>query len=257
MKKNLLYILLLLLPVFLAGEEYLVPPPDPPRLVNDLAGVLTPEQREMLERKLVAYDDTTSTQIAVLIINDLQGYDKADFAQRVAEQWGIGQKEKDNGVLILVKPKTKHFKGEVFIATAYGVEEFIPDAIAKRIVEQYMIPYFRQGDYYGGINAGIDKIIAYTQGKFDPEKDTPETDYTGLIIFIIFMIILFIIISKGNNSNTSTTGSGRGFTNSGGGWIFMGGGSGGSFGGSGGFGGGGFGGFGGGSFGGGGAGGSW
>jgi len=80
--------------------------PVPAKLVNDLAGLLSPEEVDALEQKLVAYDDSTSTQIAVVTIRDLQGYEVADYAQRLAEKWGIGQKGLDNGILILIKPKT-------------------------------------------------------------------------------------------------------------------------------------------------------
>ena len=80
--------------------------PLPPRLVNDYTGTLAPEQLAALERKLVAFNDSTSTQIAVVLVKSLNGYDKADYTYRLAEKWGVGQKGKNNGAVILVKPKT-------------------------------------------------------------------------------------------------------------------------------------------------------
>ena len=96
--------------------------PSPPRLVNDFAGMLKPDEVRMLEQKLVAFDDSTSTQIAIVTVPTLNGYDKADYAQQLGEKWGIGQKGRNNGVLILVKPKTPDSRGEVQISTGYGVE---------------------------------------------------------------------------------------------------------------------------------------
>ena len=96
--------------------------PNPPRLVNDFAGLLDREEVNALEQKLVAFSDSTTTQIAVVIVRDLGGYDKADYAQRLGEKWGIGQKGKNNGILILIKTKTPESKGEVYI-TAGGWQE--------------------------------------------------------------------------------------------------------------------------------------
>ncbi|HOM41897.1 MAG TPA: TPM domain-containing protein, partial [Bacteroidales bacterium] len=96
--------------------------PYPPRLVNDFAGLLTGDEANALERKLVAFNDTTSTQIAIVIVKDLAGYAISDYAQRLGEKWGVGQKGFDNGIVIVVKPKTLTSRGEVFIATGYGLE---------------------------------------------------------------------------------------------------------------------------------------
>ena len=256
--RQLLFAFFCLLACFLGAQEELPKPMQPPRLVNDFAGLLSDGQRDALERKLVAFDDSTSTQITIVIVQDLQGYDKADFAQRIGEAWKVGQKGFDNGVVILLKPKTKRGRGEAFIATGYGVEALIPDAIAKRIVMRKMIPFFKKGDYYGGLNAAVDEIMARLKGEFS--KDSGEGSAFPVVIFLLFMIIFFVILVKGGRrGNGSSTGSGRGFTSVGGPFIWGSGFGGGSHGGFGGgsFGGGDFGGFGGGSFGGGGAGGSW
>ena len=110
--------------------------PNPPRLVNDFAGMLKSEEVNMLEQKLVAFDDSTSTQIAIVIVPSLGGYDKADYAQRLGEKWGVGQKGRNNGILILIKPKTADSRGEVQISTGYGVEGPIPDITCGEIVDR-------------------------------------------------------------------------------------------------------------------------
>ena len=140
--------------------------PVPPRLVNDFAGFLGAGEINALEHKLVAFNDSTSTQIAIVIVKDLNGYDKADYAQRLAEKWGIGQKGLNNGVLILVKPKTPDSKGEVQIAQGYGLEGVIPDLICSEIVDNDILPAFRRGDYYGGLNKATSTIMALARGEY-------------------------------------------------------------------------------------------
>lgn len=240
--------------------------PDPPKLVNDFASILSETERVSLEERLVRYSDTTSTQIVVVTMPDLQGYDVADMAQRIGESWGVGQSANDNGIVILIKPKVGNDKGRAYITTGYGVEEFVTDALAKRIVENEMIPQFKQNNYYGGIVAGLDVITDLLLGKYkaaDYEKNTEKKGgFIFVLIFLIFIVIALVGRNKGDNNHTIGRKSNLPF------WLLLSmmgsgnrGGSSGSWGGfsggSGGFGGGGFGGFGGGSFGGGGAGGSW
>lgn len=262
--------------LFTAGAVFAQVPakPNPPRLVNDLAGIFSPEQVAQLEQRVVACADSTSNQIAVVTVPELYGMDKSQLAYSIGEQWGVGQKKFDNGVVILIKPKIGNSRGEVFIATGYGLEGVLTDAISRRIIETNMIPYFRNDDYYGGVNQALSTIIPLVSG----EVSTDEFANTGgddsavpAIIFVVFLVIFVVIISlvSKNGPKNMGGGGGRGGRNFGAtdalflasilsaGRGHRGGGfSGGGFGG-GGFGGGGFGGFGGGSFGGGGAGGSW
>ena len=265
--KTLKYFSILLLMAFplpLIAQE--IPDrPSPPRLVNDYTGTLASDQLASLERKLVAFNDSTSTQIAVVLVKSLNGYDKADYTYRMAEKWGVGQKGKNNGVLILIKPKTPGENGEAFIASGYGLEDAIPDAICKRIVDNEMIPAFRQGDYFSGINSATSVIIDLVKGKYTVAQYSKKHDAgpVGLIVpIIILLVVLFAIragrasshsvgknlpwwmglwmlgsMGRGHSGNFNDFSSGSGFFGGGGG--------------------GGFGGFGGGSFGGGGAGGSW
>ena len=232
--------------------------PDPPRLVNDLAGLFTPAQEYALESGLVAFDDSTSNQIAVVTVLDLEGMSAAEYATRIGLDWQVGSSEFDNGVVLLVKPKTADSYGEVFIAVGYGLEGAIPDAYAKRIIDNELIPHFRENDYYGGVAAACEVLMALASGEISEPRGEDEPD--GWSVFVVFlMIILFICIIAIVFGNGKGGGSGSSGGRGGGGPVIYTGPvirGGGGFGG-GGFSGGGFGGFGGGSFGGGGAGGRW
>ncbi len=220
---------------------------------------LSATQRSQLNEKLIAYDDSTSTQIAVVIMSTTGIYPIEDVALQILRQWGVGgQAKKDNGVVILVAKDDR----KVRIETGYGMEGAIPDMIAASIIDDQMVPYFRQGDYYGGLEAGTDAIIRAAAGEYTAPEGYGEDgkkDGDGWIIVVIVIIVIIILgrISggKGGGGYVSRRGY-RGFSGpifpGGGGWFGGGGGGGWSGGG-----GGGFGGFGGGSGGGGGASGSW
>ena len=258
----------LLLPIFLflaflasAQIEKAIPDaPNPPRLVVDLTGTLTADQRSALEAKLVAYDDSTSNQIAVVIVPTTGDYDIAEFSFALGRKWGVGNKEFNNGVVFLIAKNDR----KVFIAPGYGLEGAIPDIIAKQIIENIVVPNFKGNDFYGGINAGTDALIQAAEGEYKAPAgygDRGKQKRVPLLGVIIAIIIFWIIFSKiGGGGGGGSFMSRRGHRNFRGPsvWWFPtgGGGGGGGFGGGGG-GGGGFGGFGGGSFGGGGAGGSW
>lgn len=234
------------------------PPPNPPRLVNDFVGNLLSEQQiNALESKLVAYNDTTSTQIVIVIVNSVEPYDMSTYAFELGRKWGVGQEGKNNGVVLLWAPSDR----KVFIATGYGMEGVLPDAITNRIVDQVIIPSFKEIKYYEGLDAGVDAIMKYASGEYqaEPQSGGGEDSIIPIVIFFI-IIFLFIYISRKGG------GGGKGFNSGGGGGFpyttYTGWGQSSGSWGSGGFGGGGssgggFGGFGGGSFGGGGAGGSY
>jgi uncharacterized protein len=272
MNKKNMWGTILLLVVFLfscnglSAQENLPAPQNPPKLVNDFADILSPQQEQALERKLVAFSDTTSNQITIVIVSDFNGYDKANFAYGIGNKWKVGQKEFDNGVVIALRPKTSREKGEVFIATGYGLEPAIPDATANRIVDVEMIPHFENNDYFEGLNQATDVLMSLAVGEYNSDQYRKETSSggAGFLVPIIVMIIIIVMIKRGNSSHRNY--GGRSGGSSGllgalllmsmgnrhtGSWNDFSSGSG-SFGG-----GGGFGGFGGGSFGGGGAGGSW
>ncbi len=223
--------------------------PFPPRLVNDLANVFTESQRDDLEHMLVAYNDSTSTQIVVVTIPDLGANEIAQFSYKLGDSWGVGQKGKDNGIIITLAMKSH----DVFIATGRGTEGALPDAICNRITDTEMIPRFQEGDYYGGVKAGIEKIMLAMAGEYKAEDTKSSNSISGIkvLVIFVFIIIILILISKGNKGGGGGGYIGRrGYIPMSTGWGRAGGGFGGGSGG-------GFGGFGGGSFGGGGAGGRW
>ena len=261
---------MILLSNVLTGQD--IPEPmSPPRLVNDFAGLLNDNQERLLERKLVDFNDSTSTQIMVILVKSLNGMTKEEFADRVGEKWGVGQKGKNNGIVMLVKPRIGNESGQARISVGYGLEGAVPDGLTKRIVKMEMIPHFKNGDYYSGIDQGVNTLMSLVKGEFTAEQyEKQQSGSIAGIIIPIIIIVLILIFMRGNSGRHYTTGSkGTSFwtalwlasmmNNRGGrgSWgDFRSGG--GSFGGwGGGSGGGGFGGFGGGSFGGGGAGGSW
>jgi len=251
--------LLWLLPLAGAWAQSVPPPPNPPRLVNDLAHLMQPGEADALEQKLVAYNDSTSSQIAVVTVPNLDGAEIADYAQKLYESWGIGRKGKNNGILILVAQEEHTAR----IQTGYGLEGAVPDALAKRIISNTMVPAFRENRYYAGLDRAADQLIALAKGEYqaDPADAQPQRGRgrsgSGppfwLVIGILVLIFIFLR-NRGGGGGRRNRGFGGGFVPP---IIFGGGFGGGGGGGWGGGGGGGFGGFGGGSSGGGGASGSW
>lgn len=225
--------------------------PNPPKLVNDFAKILSSEQAQKLEDKLVAFDDSTSNQIAIITMPDLNGVPASAIAPQLFIKWGIGHKGRDNGILILVSMDNPR---EVFINTGYGVESFVTDATAGRIVQEHLIPKFKESDYYGGLNLATDDLIKLLQGSFEGFGEKSKKAPFSPLLFIVIVIVVVILISRNSKGGGN---SGRYMRTFGGPFpgTFGGFGSGGGFGGGGSS--GGFGGFGGGSSGGGGAGGSW
>ncbi|MEO6542168.1 MAG: TPM domain-containing protein [Ferruginibacter sp.] len=228
----------------------------PTQRVTDLTGTLTNEQRQALENKLVAVDDSTSTQIAVVIIPSLQGRDIADYNIELLRAWGVGGKEHNNGVVLLIA-KDDH---KLNITTGYGVEGALPDVTAKQIIDDIIVPNFKGDDYYRGIEEGTDAIIQAVKGEYKAPANYGKKGGSsmGRIIFLIIMIIIFMAMSGGKKGGGGSFMSSRGFAA----WTIAsmlsgGGGRGGGWSGGGGGSSGGFGGFGGGSSGGGGASGSW
>lgn len=246
MKKHLLAIFLFLSLALFAQDDCI--PKRPDKLVNDYTGsTLNRQQLNALEQKLIAYNDTTSTQIAVVIMPNICGDEINFFTAQLGEKWQVGQAGSDNGCVMLLNMEDR----EIAIQNGYGLEATLTDAMSRRIIEQVILPEFRQGDYYTGIDKGTTAIIQLLAGQFEGNGGGRKVNRNLPFGAIIFLIILFFIIF-----NRGGRGGRGGYRGGGGYWI--GGFGGGHTGGGGGFsGGGGFGGFGGGSFGGGGASGSW
>jgi uncharacterized protein len=261
MKKILL--LLFAFSFLLANAQDIPPKPNPARLVNDVAHVMTADQINSLEQKLVAYDDSTSIQIVVVTVQSTNDYPIDDYALKILRDWGVGNKKTNNGLVILAAIKDH----KVFIATGYGMEGSVPDITAHQIIENEIVPAFKQNDYYTGFSNGADAIIKASAGEYKAPAGYANrgkgSTGGGIFALMIIIVVIILIISRigggGSGGGGLFSGSGilpfiignmigsagrGGFGGGGGGW-------------SGGGGGGGFGGFGGGSGGGGGAGGSW
>lgn len=274
MKKHIITLFIVLIAAIqLNAQVDCIPDkPNSPKLVNDFAEVLSASFESELERYLIGFNDTTSTQITLVTVKDLCGEEPSFFAFELGEKWGVGNAKFDNGIVVLFKPKQANSKGEVFIATGYGLEGILPDAIGKRIVENEMIPFFKNNQVEQGLLSGIQTIIEITGGEYSADNYNKNGRKKGAfpIWAFIFIIVFVIIMIKGTfgrakkyakrndtslwmalwlmgSMNNRHGGSFGNFSGGQGGFGGFGGGSGG----------GGFGGFGGGSFGGGGAGGSW
>ena len=238
--------------------QNIIAKPNPPTLVTDVAGVLTPEQKQALENKLVAIDDSSSNQIAVVIIPSLDGYPKEEYATKLFRDWGIGNKKTNNGVLLLIAINDRQIRIEV----GYGLEGAIPDITALNIIDNDIKPAFKAGNYYEGIDQATDNIAKAAVGEYKvaKAKKTRSKSKGSGGLFLIILIIIFVVLRNGRGGGGSNIGGG-GFSDVATGMLLgsLLGGGGRHGGGGGGWsgGGGGFGGFGGGSSGGGGAGGSW
>ena len=160
--RRLLFSVLLGLSIF--AQAQIPSAPVTADAVHDFAGLFTPSQRNELNDRLIAFSDTTSNRIVVVTVLDLGGMDASEFSFALGEKWGIGDSKFNNGVVILVKPKTEDSYGEVFIAVGYGLEGVIPDAVASQIVNREMIPNFQQGDVYAGVKAAVDVILPLVAG---------------------------------------------------------------------------------------------
>jgi uncharacterized protein len=192
MKHLQLFIILLFINSITGGQN--IPEPMvPPGLVNDFTGLLTEDQQISLNNKLLEFNNQTSTQIYVVTYNDLQGYPAAEFAVTLGEKWGVGQKGKDNGIVILVSPENH----KMTIQTGYGVEGAVPDAIAKRIIEKEMTPAFKEGNFYKGLDDATNTLMALTKGEYTADDYMKKTGSGGSIIpFIVIIIVFFFIFSS-------------------------------------------------------------
>jgi uncharacterized protein len=220
--------------------------------VYDYADVLNCEEEKQLESKLIRYSDSTSTQIVVICIADLKGEDIGILTPKWAHEWGIGQEKEDNGILILVSKNDR----KIWIAPGYGVEERLTAGINGELIRNIIVPEFKGGSYFQGLDKGADAIFQVLKGKYKGTRKKESNFPVGIIVIIVVFVVL--VASKRNNGGNGGRSGGldlgdmiilSSLGRSGGGF------GGGSFGGgsSGGFGGG----FGGGGFSGGGAGGSW
>jgi len=254
-----LSILFLLIGLNTFAQEPAIPAkPSPPRLVNDLAHMMTAGEADQLETKLLDFSNQTSNEITIVTIDSLGDYDVSDFAIKLGKAWGVGRSGKNNGVVILASLKDH----KINISSGKGLEGALTDLQCGRIIRNEMVPAFREKNFYAGFSKAADAVIAVTKGEYKGEGAQPAGHHipiTAIIILIIIIVFVIRMIGGGGGGGNYMSGSGLGNFATG---MFLGsmlgggrGNDGGDFGGGGG--GGGFGGFGGGDFGGGGASGSW
>jgi uncharacterized protein len=270
LKRSILLFTFLFCAVMAFAQEF---PEKSTTLVTDYTNSLSAEDKQRLENKLVAFNDSSSTQIAIVLIKSVGEYDIAEYGAALGRKWGIGQKGKNNGLLILAAIGDR----KITIQTGYGAEGAVPDIITHQIIDNDIKPHFRQNDYYGGLDAATDNLIKYTKGEYKADANTKKAQHkngggggsAGFIIIIVIVILVLVFRNRGGGgggrqvigsrggaspfwwflAGSMLGGSGR--SSGGGGWGGFSGGGGGDSGG------GGFGGFGGGDFGGGGSSGSW
>ncbi len=254
MKTNLhAFLFLLAMSTFLHvhAQDDAIPRLSGKSLVYDFADMLSENEEQALNRKLIAYNDSTSNEFVIVTVADLKGYDVGDFAQRLADKNGIGKAGKDNGALILISRDDR----KISIQVGYGLEPVIPDGKAGFIIRNIITPAFKEKKYYEGLDRATDAMMEMAAGEFDAEKYKKDEPWYVPVLFLTgIFFLLFFFSSRKKNKYSTYSGKGR----HSGAWPFWGGGfGGGGFGGGGSGGGGGFGGFGGGGFGGGGASGGW
>lgn len=207
--------------------------------VVDQAGILDASTIEAITSQLAGYESSTGNQVVVVTLSELKGYPIEDWGLALGRGWGIGQKGKNNGVLLIVAPNDRELRIEV----GYGLEGDLPDATANTIIDSEIVPYFKRGDMKGGVRAGVNAILAALGGKYTPTKPLAVTHSKSGFPFEAFKIFAFIFIAivllairggggggrRGRNSGWSSGGfsSGRSFGGgfSGGGGSFGGGGA--------------------------------
>ena len=212
---------------------------------------MTQQQAASLEEKLYKYDDSTSNQIAIVVVESLSGYSPDDYAMELGREWGVGNKGFNNGIVILISTGGGEGNRKAAIAVGYGLEGVVTDLTTKSIIDNNLIPNFKEKNYYRGLDEATDEIIKAAEGRYTAPEGYHSKSKGSSIWTIVVIIIILLIIFGGGAAGGGTYVSRGGF----GGWT--GGSSGGGWSGGGGSSGGGFGGFGGGSFGGGGSSGSW
>jgi uncharacterized protein len=165
--------------------------------VYDLGEVFTKSEKEYLEQKLIKYSDSTSTQVVIATIKTLNGDDIGLIGAEWLSKWGIGQKEKDNGILILLALEDR----KIDIATGYGIEYLLTDLLSERIINRVMIPEFKKGSYFTGLDKGTTSIFEVLAGEYKGSRKKSEDFDPSFIIFIIILIIFFVLIFRGNKGN--------------------------------------------------------
>lgn len=199
---------LILLVFFLSGiyanAQFTIPKvPSFQTSVYDYADVLNPVEEKELENKLIRYSDSTTTQIVVITIDDLKGESIGILTPRWAHEWGIGQEKEDNGILILLSKNDR----EIWIAPGYGVEDRLTAGINGELIRNIIIPEFKAGSYYNGLDKGADAIFEVLKGKYKGSRKESNNPLPFILI-VIFIIILIILSSRGRKGGGNFRGGG-------------------------------------------------
>ncbi|MFM8595970.1 MAG: TPM domain-containing protein [Flavobacteriales bacterium] len=235
-------------------------PQQPPRFLNNFSAepILSAEEQAAIEQRLDQFEQETSNEITIIIVDDINEDEPWHYATEIGEAWKVGKADKDNGLVFLIKPTQENGGRQVYLAPGRGLEASITDLVCQDIISHEILPNFKAGNYAQGINQALDVLFSLAKGEYNEKtyRDRLQKDNWkgGILSLVIIIAIIALLIKKGGGGGTTFGGrrtGGPGF------FYFGGGGFGGGSSGGGGFGGGGFGGFGGGSFGGGGSGGSW
>lgn len=174
--------------------------PSPHRYVNDYAFIFTEIEKESLEKRILDFEEKTSNQIAIVTVKSLGDIPPSEYAYAIGEKWGVGDQTKDNGIVLLIKPKYPNEKGQVYISIGYGLEGAIPDSYTKRIIENILIPHFKNNDSYTGVNKALTTLMALSKGTYigDIDKRYYPDDYTlhlvGIILFILFLPFIYAFV---------------------------------------------------------------
>ncbi len=191
---NLKRILSLFSILFLFSRIYPLEIPERPLgRVSDYAKILKPEEVSTLEAILSNYERETTNQIVIVIFNSLEGWDIEDFSIRLAEKWKIGQKGRDNGIIILVALSERKIRIEV----GYGLEGAVPDITARDIIDRKIVPYFKKADYFNGLREGVDSLIKAIGGEYKVEGRKDKIINSLLSFIIIIFVLIIIPILKG------------------------------------------------------------
>lgn len=194
---RLILLILFVWPIHTALAQFTIPSkPQRNMFVYDYVNLLNTQQKEQLQNKLYRYNDSTSTQIVIAIIDDLHGEDISMLSTKWAQSWGVGGKEEDNGIFILLKKDKIGAGGEIDIATGYGIEYRMTDRMTKQIINRVIIPNFKQNRYYEGLDQATDMIIDILSGEFEGKNLPGENKESWFPILFLLFIIILIILNK-------------------------------------------------------------
>ncbi len=220
-KTLLLFIFWLINLVAKAGVDNLPEQPKPPRLVTDFTMTLSQNELAQLEQKLRAYEDSTSSQLAIVVVKDIGNYEMNQYATELALKWGIGTKDKDNGILLLWSTGNR----KIYIATGYGMQEKVPDIIAKRIINNIIVPNFRAGYYYEGLDQATNEIMSRMSGQYTNPLQGQQDHQAGkfpigaLLMMLLMVLVILYIISKNKGNGPFNDRRRQRYGNGGGGFY--------------------------------------